>query len=138
MCMVTDGAGNVLVQDRPAPKWPGLAFPGGHVEKGEAIISSAIREVQEETGLTMISPRLVGIRQFVNGEGNRYMVFLYRADAYTGELRGSEEGAVKWVPLSALTGENTARGFMTSLPMFTEDALQEQIYREDTGWEYLR
>ena len=66
------------------------------------------------------------------------MVFLYRADAYTGELRGSEEGAVKWVPLSALTEENTARGFMTSLPMFTEDALQEQIYREDTGWEYLR
>ena len=32
MCMITDGAGNVLVLDRQNPDWPGVTFPGGHVE----------------------------------------------------------------------------------------------------------
>lgn len=36
MCMVYDGRGNILVQDRKDPGWPGLTFPGGHVEPGEA------------------------------------------------------------------------------------------------------
>jgi 8-oxo-dGTP diphosphatase len=41
--------------------WPGVAFPGGHVEKGESFTDTVIREVQEETGLTISSPRLCGI-----------------------------------------------------------------------------
>ena len=50
MCMVTDGVGNVLVQDRRNPNWPGATFPGGHVEIGESFVESVIREVREETG----------------------------------------------------------------------------------------
>ena len=136
MCMVTDQEGNVLVQERPA-HWPGLAFPGGHVEKGETMLESAIREVREETGLTMIEPRLAGIRQFTNGNGNRYIVFLYRAEKYSGTLHGSEEGSVRWVPLSEITEENSARGFMSSIRLFTDDQLQEMIYEEGTGWRYI-
>ena len=34
MCMISDGNGNVLVQDRRDPDWPGITFPGGHVEPG--------------------------------------------------------------------------------------------------------
>ncbi len=34
MCMVSDGCGNVLMQNRTDPAWPGLSFPGGHVEPG--------------------------------------------------------------------------------------------------------
>lgn len=36
MCMIYDDAGNVLVQDRLNPDWPGITFPGGHVEAGES------------------------------------------------------------------------------------------------------
>ncbi len=36
MCMVYDGEGNMLVQDRLNPEWPGVTFPGGHVEPGES------------------------------------------------------------------------------------------------------
>ena len=35
MCMISDGAGNVLVQNRRSKDWPGITFPGGHVEPGE-------------------------------------------------------------------------------------------------------
>ena len=51
MCMVYDDQGNVLVEDRSKPEWPGITFPGGHVEHGESFVASVIREVKEETGL---------------------------------------------------------------------------------------
>ena len=64
MCMVTDGAGNVLVQDRADKNWPGIVFPGGHVEPGEPFTAAVIREVYEETGVTVENPRLCGVKQF--------------------------------------------------------------------------
>ena len=48
--MVYDGD-KILVQDRVNKNWPGLTFPGGHVEEGESFTESVIREVYEETGL---------------------------------------------------------------------------------------
>ena len=54
LVMVYDKQGNILVQDRKDPSWPGICFPGGHVEPGESFVASAIREVKEETGLTVI------------------------------------------------------------------------------------
>lgn len=41
ICMIYDNHGNVLLQNRRKKNWAGVAFPGGHVEKGEAF--SAIR-----------------------------------------------------------------------------------------------
>ncbi len=52
MCMVYDGT-KVLVQDRVSKSWCGLAFPGGHVDKGESFSDAVIREIYEETGLTI-------------------------------------------------------------------------------------
>ena len=47
LCMLSDENGNVLVQNRNDPSWPGICFPGGHVEKGESFTAAAIREVQQ-------------------------------------------------------------------------------------------
>ena len=56
LCMITDAENRILVQDRTDPSWPGICFPGGHVEPGESFVASVIREVQEETGLTITIP----------------------------------------------------------------------------------
>ena len=44
----------MLVQEKTGTK--GLVFPGGHVEEGESLLESVIREMKEETGLTIKNP----------------------------------------------------------------------------------
>ena len=48
LCMVSDGNGNILVEDRLDPDWPGICLPGGHVEPGESFTAAAIRETFED------------------------------------------------------------------------------------------
>ena len=60
LCMITKGD-EILVIDRQKKDWPGITFPGGHVEDDESIVDSVIREVKEETGLDIQQPKLCGI-----------------------------------------------------------------------------
>lgn len=129
LCMVSDGNGNVLVQDRKNPDWPGVTFPGGHVEPQEAFTDSVIREVFEETGLTIENPKLCGVKQFMTDEGERYVVFLYRADRFTGKLRSSREGEVFWVPREKLFDYPTVPDFAELARVFEEPDLNEFLYR---------
>lgn len=72
--------------------WHGWNFPGGHVEQGEYVTPSVIREMQEETGLTIENPKLCGIKEFHKlKDGKRYIVFLYVVNKFTGELKSSNE-----------------------------------------------
>jgi 8-oxo-dGTP diphosphatase len=127
--MVSDGNGNVLVQDRRNPDWPGVTFPGGHVEPEEAFTDSVIREVFEETGLTIENPKLCGVKQFRTDDHERYVVFLYRADRFTGELRSSHEGEVFWVPRKDLPKYPLVPDFLDLLRVFEEPELNEFLYR---------
>ena len=129
LCMVSDGNGNVLVQDRKNPDWPGVTFPGGHVEPEEAFTDSVIREVFEETGLTIENPKLCGVKQFMTDEGARYVVFLYRANRFTGKLRSSHEGEVFWVPREKLFDYPTVPDFAELVRVFEEPDLNEFLYR---------
>lgn len=131
MCMICDGKGNVLVQNKVNhPTWHGWNFPGGHVEKGEYVTPSVIREMQEETGLTIEAPRLCGIKEFHKlKDGKRYIVFLYIADKFTGELKASSEGEIFWYPLSKLSrSSELIDGFREMLSVFTKDEISEVFY----------
>lgn len=131
MCMISDGSGNVLVQDKVNNKdWHGWNFPGGHVEKGEYVTPSVIREVQEETGLTIEKPRLCGIKEFHKlKDGKRYIVFLYVAEKFSGELKSSVEGEIFWYPLSKLMkSDKLIDGFGEMLSVFTDENISEVFY----------
>ena len=133
MCMICDGHGNVLVQDRRNPDWPGVTFPGGHVEKNEAFTDSVVREVFEETGLTIENPKLCGAKQFQTRQGERYVVFLYRADRFHGTLRSSDEGEVFWIPREKLPEYPLVPDFCDMVRVFEEPDLNEFVYTKDWG-----
>lgn len=135
LCMIYDDAGNILVQDRKDPSWPGLCFPGGHVEPEESFVESVIREVWEETGLTIENPRLCGTKQFQTGNGERYVVFFYKTNQFSGDLRSSEEGEVFWIPRNTLHKYTLCDDFESMMKVFDSDEFSEfYYYKEDGSW----
>ena len=137
MCMITDGNGNVLVQDRLNPDWPGITFPGGHVEPGESFTQSVIREVYEETGLVVENPVLCGTKQFQTNTGARYVVLFYKTSNYYGTLRSSSEGKVFWLPRNELSTQQLAPDMMEMVHVMESDELSEFFYQKVDGmWQY--
>lgn len=126
-----------LLQNRIKEDWKGLTLPGGHIEKGESIIDAVIREMQEETGLTIQNPRLCGIKQFPIEKG-RYIVFLFHTDEFFGEVKSSAEGEMVWVKKSELSNMNTVNDLAPLLQVMTDDHLTEFQYVIENGdWKIL-
>ena len=102
LCLLRSGS-KLLLQNRVKDDWKGFALPGGHIERDESIVDAVIREMQEETGLTIRHPRLVGTKSWMQADGSgRYLVLLYTASEYEGELHGSEEGDICWMTLDEM------------------------------------
>ena len=116
--MIEDlSTGRVLVQHR-LPKatnpWCGLTFPGGHVEAEESITASTVREIREETGLTVSNLRMCGVVEWETiGEradgspaevtaNSKYIVFMFRTSTYSGDLNSSAEGRMEWMTLDEM------------------------------------
>ena len=133
MCMISDGHGNILVQDRRNPNWPGITFPGGHVEYAECFVDSVIREVKEETGLTIENPVLCGVKQFQTNEDARYVVLFYKTSRFSGELKSSQEGEVFWIPRCTLGNYALAPDFEDMLKIFEQEDLSEFYYYKERG-----
>ena len=136
MCMIRRGD-RVVAQRRVDPSWPGVTFPGGHVEEGESFTDAVIREVFEETGLTIAHPRLCGVKDFYD-ENGRYVVFLYIADAPEGELRSSEEGEVFFTTVGEMLKMDMVPNMRELIEVFTREDLSEFTYdRADDGWKVV-
>lgn len=135
MCMICDES-KVLVIDRKKKDWPGVTFPGGHVELGESFVDAVIREIHEETGLKIYSPQLCGIKDWFENHC-RYVVLFYKATRYEGELHSSEEGEVWWEELDNLPNLNLSLDMMDMLRIFMEDNVSEFFYHQDgDAWIY--
>ena len=76
-------------------KWIGV---GGKFEDKESPEECMLREVKEETGLTLTGWRYRGIVTFVSSEYETEYMHLFTADRWTGELSDCDEGELEWVP----------------------------------------
>lgn len=126
MCMVTHN-NKILVLNRNDPVWPGLTFPGGHVARHESFHDSVVREIKEETGLTISDPKMVGVKQFFDHNDHRYLVFFYIAKHFTGHLQASSEGSLTWMTQAELEKQKLAVNFDHDLPLYFNPELTEHI-----------
>ncbi len=133
LCLIHKN-GRYLLQDRIKNDWKGYTLPGGHIEPGEFIVDAVIREMQEETGLTIRHPHLCGVKQFPLEEG-RYIVFLFETEEFEGDLRSSEEGTMHWIDERELSKVNLVEDFEDLIEVMLDDELMEfQYVIEDGEW----
>ena len=143
ICLIEDLENERVVMQYRSPErnhWSGYAFPGGHIEKGESLHDAVVREILEETGLTIHHPKLVGVKNWHTDEGIRYIVFCYKATEFTGQLRSSEEGEVSWVEKDQLKKLDLSYDMLPLLEVMEDPDLSEYYYRKrtDDDWEKLR
>ena len=80
-------------------KWIAI---GGKFEEGESPENCLLREVREETGLTLGSWRYCGIVTFVSDEWGTEYMHLFHSEDFHGSLRECDEGSLEWIEKSAL------------------------------------
>ena len=136
MCLVYDEK-KVLVQEKTGTKYDGgLVFPGGHVEEGESLRDSVVREIREETGLVIKNPQPCGFKDWILEDGTRYIVLLYKTDQFEGELKNSREGKVFWLDRNDISSANLIWNMRELLEIFETDQYSEfffQAGKENVG-----
>ena len=88
-------------KDMNKDKWIGV---GGHFEEGESPEDCLLREVKEETGLTLKAFRIRGIVTFCAEGGLTEYMCLYTADDFEGTLKECDEGKLEWVEKERIDG----------------------------------
>lgn len=100
-------------------KWIGV---GGHFEFGESPEECLLREVKEETGLTLTSYRFRGLITFQSGSSLCEYMCLYTADGFEGEMFSCSEGELAWVKKEDIASLHLWEGDKIFLKLLAEDA----------------
>lgn len=118
--------------------WKGWAFPGGHIEPEESVIECVIREMKEETGLTVINPVFKGMIHFYDrSTGDRHIVFNFIAHQFEGELRNEcSEGEICWIPRKNIASLKFAEGMEQRFHIFFNQGISEMyvVWTKEDGY----
>lgn len=133
MCLIYDD-NRILVEEKKGTKYEGgLVFPGGHVEQGESLTQSVIREMKEETGLDIVNPQPCGFKDWILDDGTRYLVLLYKTNQFFGELKSSDEGRVFWLDRKDIPNANLIWNMRELLEIFEGNNYSEFFFKYKNG-----
>ena len=111
--------------DANKDKWIGI---GGKFEDKESPEDCVLREVYEETGLTLTDYRYRGLVTFVSDRWPTEYMHLFTADGYTGILKDCDEGVLEWLP----------REQLTQIPHWEGDAIFLRLLEQDAPFFSLK
>lgn len=117
--------------DENKGKWIGV---GGHFEEGESPTECLIREVYEETNLTLTGYHCHGIVTFVSDEWGTEYMHLFTSDSFEGELKECNEGTLKWIPKDEILDLELWEGDRAFLQLLfdKQDFFMKLTYKGDT------
>ncbi|MCI6831964.1 MAG: NUDIX hydrolase [Butyricicoccus sp.] len=124
LCYIQSGGNYLLLHrtkkknDQSHDKWLGI---GGKFEDKESPEDCILREVLEETGLTLTSYQYRGIVTFVSDVWETEFMHLFTADAFTGTIRDCDEGELEWI----------SKDRYLSLPMWEGDKIFLRLLQTD-------
>jgi 8-oxo-dGTP diphosphatase len=124
LAFITHGGDLLLIKHPPdkrvyPDRYNGI---GGHIERGEDVLTAARREILEETGLTIRDLRLCGICNIDAGGSTGVILFVFRAEAESRAVVASAEGTPEWVPIAEVYG----RDLVEDLPVILPRVLQSR------------
>lgn len=128
---------NKVLMIKFSKKWGKVyAPPGGKFEVGESPLDCIIREFEEETGLTLINPKLQGYSYWHDEyEG---IIFVFTASSFEGVLvRDSSEGTLEWIDIENLENINQFDQNKKFTPYLFKDELFEGKFRLDNNCKVL-
>lgn len=138
MCCLLDKKTNCVLMIDRKKSWKGRAFPGGHLEEGEAITDCVIREIKEETGIDLLSVQYKGNTYFYNTDkGSQHIIWNFFCDEFQGELKEyCNEGILEWVKLEHMKEGNLAEGMELRFDLFLESGIHELYveWNENDGY----
>ena len=105
---------NKKALDENKGKWIGV---GGHMEENESPEECALREIREETGLSVTGLRLRGVITFILPDWGNELTFLYTAQSEAGEAAPCAEGTLVWVPIDSVLSLPLWEGDRVFLPL---------------------
>ena len=130
LCFVFNG-GDVLLMKRAPHK---RIFPnryngvGGHIERDEDPLTSARREIAEETGLAVRDVRLRAVYSVDAGETTGIILFVFTAVSDSREVIANEEGTLHWIPVEEVNSLDVVEDLPLILPRILENDADAPLF----------
>jgi len=102
LCYIVDRGRLLMLRRKKEPFANHWTAPGGKIVEGETPPQAIVREVFEETGLTIANPTLKAVCSEVGEANYNWLLFLFRAESFYGEVTEGDEGELRWISLDLI------------------------------------
>lgn len=139
LCYVVDGDEVLLIEQKRGIGEGNINGPGGKVEEqDDTIKEAAVREVEEEVGVTPENVEKVGEVDFIFGDNPFHQLHVYITEEYTGEPQETEEAVPEWIEIDEIPYNRMWPDDKYWMPIMFEGINFEAVFQFDGDGENIQ